>query len=333
MEFEANCIGSVSINVNAPYTRLFTIVVDGVEYKDVGIGMGDNIIAQNLPYGKHSFKIMNQAGYNGIIEINGVTIRGEYLDAPDYSELLIEFIGDSITHGAGLGSPDYSEGINDGTLTYAFLAAKELGADYTIMANGGMGVLWGSDYAEDNLNRSMKKYPYLNDSKRGDALYTGYMRAADLVVIGLSTNDNFRFSQQYTAEKNAFKAANPTASAEAIEAHMTEFVESKMALLKAELEKLIAEIEKNHSKDVPIILARGMMEYDDPIYLTSVTYMTKFIEEDWQGQYGDHVIKVAHLTPDRTGVGGHPKREGAAKQGAELAEFIRTEFPELVPAK
>ena len=59
----------------------------------------------------------------------------------------------------------------------------------------------------------MKKYPYLNDSKRGDALYTGYMRAADLVVIGLSTNDNFRFSQQYTAEKNAFKAANPTASA------------------------------------------------------------------------------------------------------------------------
>ena len=58
--------------------------------------------------------------------------------------------------------------------------------------------------------------------------------------------------------------------------------------------------------------------------------MTKFIEEDWQGQYGDHVIKVARLTPDRTGLGGHPKREGAAKQGAELAEFIRTEFPELV---
>ena len=330
IEFEANCIGNVYVNINAPYARLFTVVVDGVEYKDIPLSMGNNLIAQNLPYGKHSFKIMNQAGYNGIIEINGVTIRGEYLDAPDYSELFIEFIGDSITHGAGLGSPDYSEGINDGTLTYAFLAAKELGADYTIMANGGMGVLWGADYAEDNLNCSMKKYPYLNDSKRGDALYTGYMRAADLVVIGLSTNDNFRFSQQYTAEKNAFKAANPTASAEAIEAHMTEFVESKMALLKAELEKLIAEIEKNHSKDVPIILARGMMEYDDPIYLTSVTYMTKFIEEDWHGQYGDHVIKVAHLTPDRTGVGGHPKREGAAKQGAELAEFIRTEFPELV---
>ena len=60
--------------------------------------------------------------------------------------------------------------------------------------------------------------------------------------------------------------------------------------------------------------------------------MTDLIENVWQGKYGDHVIKVAHLTPDRTGYEGHPTREGAAVQGADLAEFIRTEFPELVPA-
>jgi hypothetical protein len=58
--------------------------------------------------------------------------------------------------------------------------------------------------------------------------------------------------------------------------------------------------------------------------------MTSLIENEWGGKYGDNIIKVAHLTPDRTGHEGHPKREGAAIQGKELAEFIRTNFPELV---
>ncbi|MBQ7294300.1 MAG: hypothetical protein IJW79_11245, partial [Clostridia bacterium] len=146
IEFEAYCIGDVAINANVPITRNFTVVVDGVEQKNFALANGINYIATGLDYGKHSFKIMNQDGYSGVVNINGVTLRGTFEEAPADSDLLIEFIGDSITHGCGLGSADYSAGTNDGTLTYAFLAAKELGADYTIMANGGMGVLWGSDY-------------------------------------------------------------------------------------------------------------------------------------------------------------------------------------------
>ena len=143
----------------------------------------------------------------------------------------IKLLGDSITHGCGLGSSDYSEGTNDGTLTYAFLAAKELGADYTIMANGGMGVKWGGDYSGANLNRSMAKYPYLNDTGRGTIPYDGYTKDADLVVIGLSTNDNYRFTLQYNAEKTAYTTANPTADEDAIAAHMAEFKATKLAEL------------------------------------------------------------------------------------------------------
>lgn len=353
IEFNATCVGDVSLTLSSTSTRLFTVIVDGIEYKDVPLTGGVNVIASNLPYGNHSFKIMNQNGYSNKIDIAGVTLRGSFGEAPEASSLLIEFIGDSITHGCGLGSPDYSDGTNDGTLTYAFLAAKELGADYTIMANGGMGVKWGADYDTTNLNRSMEKYPYLNDTQRGTALYEGYTEAADIVVIGLSTNDNYRFELQYKAEKKAFTTANPEATAIEITAHMDEWKTAKLAELGAELELLIAEIEKNHGKDVPIILARGMMERtlenDYPnadteeeiaeanaaieLYHTPATYMTDLIENKWQGKYGDHVVKVAHLTPDRTGQSGHPKREGAAKQGAELAEFIKTEFPALVPAK
>ena len=355
IEFEATCLGNVSINL-APTSgsSKFTVVVDGVETKDVTFSGGSNIIAGNLPYGNHTFKIVNQSGYSTKVDIAGVTIRGTFGEKPADSDLLIEFLGDSITHGCGLGSSNYSNGTNDGTLTYAFIAAKELGADYTIMANGGMGVKWGGDYDSTNVNRSMAKYPYLNDTNRSGIAYDGYGdRKADIVVIGLSTNDNFRFQLQYNNEKAAYIASNPDYTADELAAHMDEFSKAKLAELGAELELLIKEIEKNHGKNVPIILARGMMERtlekDYPnaktpeeiaaaqaaidLYHTSVTYMTDLIENKWNGMYGDHVLKVAHLTPDRTGYEGHPKREGAAIQGNELAEFIKTNFPELVPAK
>ena len=368
--FEATCKGDVSINMTVGGTRKFTVVVDGTEYKDVVMQSGDNVIARDLNYGKHSFSIMNQEGYSVTVDINGVTLCGTYEEAPRDSELLIEYIGDSIVHGSGLGSADYSAGIQDGTLTYAFLAAKELGADYTIMANGGMGVKWGTDYNGANVNRSMKKYPYLNDKERDNILYTGYMRSADLVVIGLNTNDNYRFKLQYERDRLEFRASKTTATEADIAAHMEEwltqnagateeqkateilkykaskmsctwsevdahskaFVASKMDELGIELERLILAIEKNHGKTVPIIFARGMMEVDDWLYLTAVDYMTSLIEDEWQNKYGNHIIKVARLTPDRTGYANHPTREGAAVQGAELAAFIRDEFPELVPA-
>jgi hypothetical protein len=177
----------------------------------------------------------------------------------------------------------------------------------------------------------MKKYPYLNDAKRGDLPYTGYTRAADIVVIGLSTNDNYRFELQYKAEQTAFKAETPNATADELSTHMAAFTATKMADLEAEIETLIAEIEKHHGKDVPIVLARGMMEQNNDLYLTAVRHMTYLFEEKWQGKYGDHVIKVAHLTPDRTGASAHPTREGAAIQGAELAKFIKDNLASLVP--
>ena len=346
IEFSATCMGEVYVNIAS--SSLFTITVDaendayGSVRKDVKLGTGRVPIASNLPYGKYRFKIENQTGYSNTVDIKGAAVFGKFEEAPADSTLLIEFIGDSITHGCGLGSADYSQGTNDGTLTYAYLAAKGLAADYTIMANGGMGVLWGSDYTDTDLNRSMKKYPYLNDSKRtvtegeGEAAVVTKIayeapRQADLVVIGLSTNDNYRFSLQYNAAKTAYVESNPEASADEIAAYMEEWKGIMLPKLGDELEILIKEIEKNHGTDVPIIFARGMMEKDDALYLTAVTYMTDLIENQWKGKYGDHVIKVAHLTPDRLGASEHPTREGAAKQGQELEKFIRENFSTLVP--
>ena len=43
--FEATCKGEVSINMTVNGTRKFTVVVDGIEYKDVVMESGDNVIA------------------------------------------------------------------------------------------------------------------------------------------------------------------------------------------------------------------------------------------------------------------------------------------------
>ena len=299
IEFTANCIGDVSIDLTMTQTRLFTLVIDGVQHKNVALKNGVNVIATGLSYGEHTFKIMNQGGYSGKVDIKGITLRGTFGTKPADSTLLIEFIGDSVTHGCGLGSPNYSSGTNDGTLTYAFTAAQLLGADYTIMANGGMGVKWGGDYDSANVNHSMAKYPYLNDTNRKGIEYDGYgERKADIAVIGLSTNDNYRFQLQYTDKQRAFKASNTSAtdeevaaymdnwkannanatdaqiakaeltykasktnySDEEIAAHMAEFKDAKLAELGEALEALIAKIVENHGDDVSIILARGMME-------------------------------------------------------------------------
>ena len=147
-----------------------------------------------------------------------------------------------------------------------------------------------------------------------------------------------------------YKASKTNYSDEEIAVHMAEFKDAKLAELGEALEALIAKIVENHGDDVSIILARGMMEQtlenDYPnadtdeeiaaakaameLYHTSVTYMTDLIENQWKGQYEGHKILVAHLTPDRTGYEGHPTREGAAQQGKDLAEFIRTNFADLV---
>lgn len=352
IEFSTTCEGNVYLGVSATSASLFTVTIDAENdaydsvRKNVNLSTVGTVIASNLPYGKYCFKVENQSGYSGVVNINRVTVTGKFDSAPADSDLYIEFIGDSITHGCGLGSTDYTVGTNDGTLTYAYLAAKELGADYTIMANGGMGVLWGS--GDDNV--SMKKYPYLNDTGRYEKVddvkvpyvYEGYTRGADIAVIGLSTNDNYRYTLRYNEELKAYKKANSTATEADVNAHMSAWADDMMTQLKAELATLIEEIIKNHGEKVSIVLARGMMEKgenasDAEFYHTSVTYMTKVIEEEWENKYTvdgvDHAVLVARLTPDRTGYDNHPTREGAAKQGAELAKFIKDNMEILVTAE
>ncbi len=75
----------------------------------------------------HTVEIVRRAeAAFGTSELLSVTLNGE-LEKVEDNELLVEFVGDSITCGTGnLGTSD-SARENDGSSTYAFYTAKKLG--------------------------------------------------------------------------------------------------------------------------------------------------------------------------------------------------------------
>ena len=108
-------------------------------------------------------------------------------DRPADEEILIEFIGDSVTSGFGnvtsLGNGSETSAIyrESATKSYGYLTAEMLGVDYSIVSRAGTGLTSGCS------SQYTAMYPY-TDFVRGNEKYTP-ARTADIVVINLGTND------------------------------------------------------------------------------------------------------------------------------------------------
>ena len=114
--------------------------------------------------------------------------------APDTPKYTIEFIGDSITSGfgnmvidGGGEGANFSTHTQDGTMTYATIAARATNASATVLSRSGICYLTGSD--RDSM------YPYYIQTAAlpGKSADTGYWsfeeNTVDVVVINLGTND------------------------------------------------------------------------------------------------------------------------------------------------
>ena len=208
IEFNAYCEGTVVASFRAKSTdiggsRLYlSVYVDGVQ---VGTSRGDFkltrstltklTLAEDLPRGLHTIRIERQTeAERGLIYVDSVKLSGELAERPADSQYFIEVIGDSITAGYGMLYPDLSDGqtganaaaneYEDGTRTYAVLAAKAIGADYSIVAQQGIGVIAG--YYPHTMLKTYTETCY--QCGRHEA-WT-FPRKADVVVINLGTNDN-----------------------------------------------------------------------------------------------------------------------------------------------
>lgn len=220
IEFNALVAGDIRIVAECSATTYYTVYVDGVRYKRLRMdeGRGEYLVAENLDVGKHNIKLVKQSHVaHNISTLLSLKMKGELIDAPADKDLLIEFVGESITCGYGVvnyptagvksyGTADYT----DASQAYAYKTAELLDADYSMISVSGWTLISG------DVSVPEKVYNYTSYRRSATEVYTP-QRAADVVVINLGTNDIGRedYADKYIPEAKEFVSAvrekNPNA--------------------------------------------------------------------------------------------------------------------------
>jgi len=191
--YGANNAAYLNVYVDGSFEPTQTIIVNR--------SSGTYTLAENLTAGEHIIEVRkrNEAVYGGTAtpSIARVMTDGEFLTPPAKAARQIEFIGDSITSGFGNlvtdGSGDYTSATVDGTMTYAVLAAKQLGAEAQVLSRSGIGFCRNT-VIHNTTDSSF--YPYYTKTAAlpGNAVsntaWDFESNPSDVVVINLGTNDS-----------------------------------------------------------------------------------------------------------------------------------------------
>lgn len=198
-----------------PGSGYFSVEVDEGAPKRILIAEGDSTVclADSLGQGEHTVRVTySQEGYekNPAFRSFSVSAGGHFLAAPARPQgPRIEFIGNSITCGYGAAAPDGSHGFSydteDHCLTYAYLTARALDADFNVVARSGIGMYrnyngpregdtWGTMPLEyDHTMLYDTVHPW--DFKRFQP---------DIVCINLGTNDTSTDNYDITLFREAY---------------------------------------------------------------------------------------------------------------------------------
>ena len=163
--------------------------------------------------------ILLSEGSHGGIGVKSVNINScteKIIQPSEYKDLRIEYIGDSITCAWGIESASEAEPFQTTTqnfeLTYAYLSAKELNADYSCVCYSGSGVAGGG-------NQMPKVYTKTNAFTSYNEDWDFSKFPNDVVVINLGTNDaayaaeskHDEYIQEYTNFLGLIRENNPNA--------------------------------------------------------------------------------------------------------------------------
>ena len=289
IEFNAECFGDISVTVSSTKSTYFAAYVNGEKLDTLFLaneGTNTFKIAEGLDYGVYNVRLLKCAN---VVQANciaeSIKIDGKLLDAPADKELLIEFIGDSITCGYGVIEGATSDSANVGTYKYcdatrafAYLTAEKLGADWRIEGVSGAGMVSGYTsytvpeiyYTHTWARNKTKQYDFANE------------RTPDVIVINLGTND-----QSKSSNAEAFRTAVKT------------FVQT---------------IREKYGKDIPIVWAYGMM--NDAMN----THVKTVFEGLGGAAHGYYTVK---LTQNKKGGNGHPNAAGQITAAEELTKFLK----------
>jgi lysophospholipase L1-like esterase len=201
---------SCSVLLNDEGRNDFNIIVDG---RQTGIltakkGEKEYLLSEGLTLKKHTVLLTKRTeGYDGITVFKGFILdsAAKAVAGEKKKRIKMEFIGDSLTVGYGV----EGKGIKCGSertyknnyLAFSAVAARELDADFNIVAISGRGVV--RNYGEKTAISPEPLPLYygrtlMNDPK---AKWDFKTYTPDIVVVNLGTND---FSTEPKPEKNTF---------------------------------------------------------------------------------------------------------------------------------
>ncbi len=265
------------------------IVVDGVARNWINLkkGVHEYVIEKGLEAGEHTLEIQKRTGIlTGSIKFHGFSLPegGKFLTPPEQKSIRLEYFGDSITDGAGIGHPhEIAEApeLDDGYMSYVGISARMLDAEYHTMAICGIGVL------QDAMgNRNGLPVHFSGTLGKDTTPWDFAKYIPDGVVINLGQNDY----------------STPIAEEEYIKAYI-EFI-------KDILEKYT----------VPYVFCCvGTMNNS---YLNSVDKVVSYFNE--KGNKKVFLVDLGLIHPEVEGWGGrwHPGYQTHYRMGLELAGFI-----------
>ena len=175
------------------------VSIDGGKFRRFGSAGADTVLAQGLAPGQHSVLLVrSNEGQAGIAEFRGFVLDdGERLCAADPKKTRrLEFVGDSITAGAlndgKLENYNYND-VEDGDMAYGPQLARMLGADYSVVAKSGQGVV--RNYAESRPYSGVHAVDsymwtfFSNDFGPQNLPWDTSRFPVDAIIIFMGTND------------------------------------------------------------------------------------------------------------------------------------------------
>ena len=282
VEFNATCRGKVTVKMSASGTSTFAVYVNGEFTKNINVS-GDSMnydIATDLEEGTYSFRLFKVTGVHSTSAISHIIVSGTLEEPPAEKKYLIEFVGDSITCGSGANyTVENQDKSYHAELSWAYLLSKSLDVDYTVVAIGGIGVAHSND---DHDGRTMNDlFPLTCYYRNKNAEYTAE-RKADLVVIGLNTNDGNKPSQ-------------------------SDYI--------ASAKKLIESVKKVHGEDVNILWVSTMMYAPN-----NCDYWIMQLFKTLGGEEAGYYFTTGK--PNNLGGNTHPNAEGHITNANMVKEFI-----------
>lgn len=326
IEFSGTMYGDVVVAVKCSSVRdteaYLTVLVDGERieqdtYKNGKRSAGAFYVktGERLPTeltvasfdepGEHTITVLKQteSGYS-LIDFRSVTINGSFSEtAPANKDLYIEFIGDSLTCAMGsagnntISGGGSAQGINgadweDGTLGYAYLTAKELGADWSIISESGIGIThtW--------FSARMPEFYLRTSYNRFQSTEYDFERVPDFIVINLGTNDH------YLRDVNG---------------HKDHYVGDQV--VRRDTKAFIETIREKYGEQVPIVWVSGVWNIDSGVTMQEVDQAIADLGGEDAKIYR---LKLPNNDENRKGAEAHPSAAGHIDTKNKLIEFLKT---------